>query len=613
MPSQPSKSAKPKKRKLMIDDDDYIQADLNWYKDKQSVQPSPVEQSPTQSTGPTAPPPDSNSTTAPMVPASVQHAPNTSPSITPATDGLPALKRLRSRSPSVPSQHAADVKSQALSVPPPEVASPPKPKELSSDTSDPSSASRSPTLVQLSTQRPRSRERQTETLPSPFANKRAIVKRKGKGKGPPGLKVLPCPPEQLLGLGESTRSGGDARVTASPLSEATSSHTTHVATSQSASVSPAKTSPPPRTTSPPLAPTSPPAGGSDAPAVTAERPLTTTDNRNSPNAPEDSVLVADTTSVSVVLHETTAIVASPEPMDLGSDEPAVPATEADDRIADEATSPIQQDMPDEDVVMRTEPPQPNEVRVDAVVPRPTQEDVVDTAGAEDVEMQLDDMTLLVSPFAHKCIRLLGLTRGHSSYTPAQRPVELAFELTAEEVAQITRWRNRDTITGDLSTSMCLSLVCYPSSQCTAVFAHITDEPSPADVVRCGQPAEWPTDSSVFAVLDSAGGSGPSHSFTLSPPFTQCESDRSVDLGTRGVSPGVNTLRLFQHRDHSDLAFAVVLHHPTAVQLAELQRVREQDRSWHEFLDGLGTFTLPAPTLVPPTLPKVNAVYSRCNM
>ena len=72
---------------------------------------------------------------------------------------------------------------------------------------------------------------------------------------------------------------------------------------------------------------------------------------------------------------------------------------------------------------------------------------------------------------------------------------------------------------------------------------------------------------------------------------------------------MNTLRLYQYRDHSDLAFAVVLHHPTAAQLAELQRTRDQDRLWHEFLDGLGTFTFPAPVLVPPSnsVLKVNAV------
>ncbi len=67
--------------------------------------------------------------------------------------------------------------------------------------------------------------------------------------------------------------------------------------------------------------------------------------------------------------------------------------------------------------------------------------------AADVGMERDSLAPSVSPFKHKCIRLLGLTRGQSSYTPTQKPVEVAFELTLEEVTQITRWRNRETITG----------------------------------------------------------------------------------------------------------------------------------------------------------------------
>ena len=52
-----------------------------------------------------------------------------------------------------------------------------------------------------------------------------------------------------------------------------------------------------------------------------------------------------------------------------------------------------------------------------------------------------------SPFAQSCIRLLSLARGHSSYTPAHKPVRLVFELTDEEASQITRWNKRDTDTG----------------------------------------------------------------------------------------------------------------------------------------------------------------------
>ncbi|KAI0711936.1 hypothetical protein C8T65DRAFT_739392 [Cerioporus squamosus] len=212
-----------------------------------------------------------------------------------------------------------------------------------------------------------------------------------------------------------------------------------------------------------------------------------------------------------------------------------------------------------------------------------------------------------SPFAHNCNRVLSLARGRPSHAHAQQLLTLAFELTAEEVAQIERWRSRYTTIEDLSTSMCVSLVSYTSSQCTAMFVDEGGKAS-VDIVKCGHPVKWPADSSLFAMLESAGNRGSPQSIALSPPFNECEPDGSIDLGAHGLHPGSHTLQIHQYRDYSDRAFAIVLHHPTAAQLADLKRLRDQDRSWREMLDRLGTFSLPVPPLKTPTLPKMNAMY-----
>ncbi|RDX57503.1 hypothetical protein OH76DRAFT_1476882 [Lentinus brumalis] len=168
----------------------------------------------------------------------------------------------------------------------------------------------------------------------------------------------------------------------------------------------------------------------------------------------------------------------------------------------------------------------------------------------------------VSPFAHNLIRVLSLTRGHCAYQPTRGLLTLAFELTAAEVAQVERWKARDTTADDLTASM---YVC---------------------VLLIGQGL-------------------PKH--LLKTVQYPCEPDGSVDLGAHGLHPGVNTLQIYQHRDYSDRAFAIVLHHSTAAHLAELQRLRNQDRSWREMLGRLGTFNIPVPTVMIPTLPKVNAM------
>ena len=240
-----------------------------------------------------------------------------------------------------------------------------------------------------------------------------------------------------------------------------------------------------------------------------------------------------------------------------------------------------------------------------------------------------------SPFRSRSARLLSLVCGSSAPTPALHPVEMDFDMTAEDVAQLTRWNDRHGSTAyvyfsrypahlpstqrysDVSTSLCVSLVTYTAAQCASALQ------GELDVVSFGHPAEWPRDGSVFMTLDISGDHGQPQRFYVSPPFNvvsdrllrlpqptehplQCNADRSVDLGARGLHPGMNTLRMYQYRDHSDRMFAVVLHHPTAAQLAELQKARDSEVAWRSFVDGLGKFDLPAPRLLAPPVPE-NAV------
>lgn len=71
----------------------------------------------------------------------------------------------------------------------------------------------------------------------------------------------------------------------------------------------------------------------------------------------------------------------------------------------------------------------------------------------------------------------------------------------------------------------------------------------------------------------------------------------MDLGECGVHPGENTLHLFQFHDHSDRIFAVVLHHPTAAQIAALQAARDRERALEDWIEDLGRFNVTHPKLV----------------
>lgn len=255
--------------------------------------------------------------------------------------------------------------------------------------------------------------------------------------------------------------------------------------------------------------------------------------------------------------------------------------------------------------------------------------VADEPMATTYALPEDTMDPTISPFELRLIRLLRLERGSPCATPAQYPVQMDFELSEDEVAQIVLWNGRHNSntyvicfrdspqlfrltkpSSDLSMSMCVSLVTYPIAQCASTLESPPDDS--LDVVKLGRPTDWPRDGSIFVILDVAGDHGKPQSFYVSPPFdsvsvspllphasppkfrTQCAINRTVDLGARGLYPGTNTLHMFQYRDHSDRMFAVVLHRPTAAQLAELQKARDSERDWRSFVDGLGNFNLPMP-------------------
>lgn len=171
---------------------------------------------------------------------------------------------------------------------------------------------------------------------------------------------------------------------------------------------------------------------------------------------------------------------------------------------------------------------------------------------------------------------------------------------------------------DLSTALCITFASYTTAQ----LQDVTPE-SPAgaaDIAKYGRPAPWPQDGTAFVALNAGEGGQGGERFTISPPFivryvtlsttrthrplttpTQSTVDKCVDLGTRKLHAGLNSIHLFQYRDHSDRAFLALLHHPTRAQLAELQTARDREREWRQFLHGLGHIELQVPRLFPASL------------
>ncbi|KAI0833584.1 hypothetical protein BC628DRAFT_1426212 [Trametes gibbosa] len=204
-----------------------------------------------------------------------------------------------------------------------------------------------------------------------------------------------------------------------------------------------------------------------------------------------------------------------------------------------------------------------------------------------------------SPFASTSARVLSIARGASSMTPASLPVVLKFELSLEEFAQLARWKNRSSKQyDDLSASLCISLVIYPVSR---FKDDLPESPGGTQEVKgYGRPAPWPRDGSVFVAMNPDEDGERGERYTIAPPFVTTV-DKCVDLHTPSVHAGVNTLHIFQYRDHSERVFAAIIHHPTPAQLAELQAARDKERGWRQCLERIGRIELQVPRLFPTSM------------
>ncbi|KAI0359782.1 hypothetical protein OH77DRAFT_1419106 [Trametes cingulata] len=619
---------KAKRRKTVPIDMDFIEADLDWYKDKRSAEATSGQQDKSSTTANTATStlslvavtasPASAPSTAPedgprsADPATTVHIEQIAPAVTPAGN----TPSVTSRSPSIPLRDLVHLSS--TSAHPSHTPGDSGPK--SSTEPPPQPAPQSPTILGPSiTRRPAdvpapgaatadaeqassskvSSPPTEQKLPSPLASKN-FKKRK---RGPPGFKFLPIltpegPAPDPMFVDE--------------LKDDVSTSTRESSTT--------------------AAPASVP-----APSQAAEAPAPTEEARSDAH---------QTTAPARILDDTAATVGSPAPMDVDMD---IPSRSVDVASAsgDAAASSHEQrgmaedaemrDLPSavagvEDALATTLASSPDEAvaatpRTPLFLPSSSESSVVNmsvihpaegeheasapppvTAASTNLGEQptttelvnghakTDDQADNSSPFIYASARVLSIARGSSSMTPANEPVVLEFELSADELAQVARWKGRSSTAEDLSQSLCVSFVSYLVSQCVEENCD-TSSPNTdgmSDITKCGRPAPWPQDGTAFVLLND--GEGPDR-FSISPPFITTV-DKCVDLGTRNLRAGTNTLHLFQYRDHSDRVFAVLLHHPTRAQLSELQAVRAKENEWRQFLDGLGRIELRVPRLFP---------------
>ncbi|KAL1949566.1 hypothetical protein VTO73DRAFT_8447 [Trametes versicolor] len=635
----PEHSRKAKRRKTLPVDFDFIEADLNWYKDTHAAEATAANQ---DATG-TAPSTVVNTPT--LVPETTYPTAETSEDIKPlvgitsdseatsaSRDGPTAPSTLetvpvtKSRSPSVPLR---DV-SRTASVSQPDRISEGEPAKLlaKEEPAPESPVMLAPSLTRRSDELNGSTPAESpsaalpkapsplagDPLPSPLATK----KTKKRKRGPPGLKFLPMPsgeqppePMTVEPMNVDERPPEPMVVDGIPglengLANGRESSTRSASTSVAAP--PVLPPPEPPASAPPKGEASTHSSGMvKEAAAAAESPVPMDIETESDRSAE---IVPNGDASNGIEHDPALSVEARPPNDGHTQTRELPIM-APTELLTNGKAPTPSKEPEEGSEVErmllfiqsaskvstptpaVEPP----LAVPAVsTPLATNGFAPSTNSTTAMEITTapDDQ----SPFASTSARVLNMVRGASSMTPASRPVVLEFELSADELAQIARWTDRSKTSDDLSTAMCITFASYTTAQ----LQDVTPE-SPAgaaDIAKYGRPAPWPQDGTAFVALNAGEGGQGGERFTISPPFISTV-DKCVELGTRKLHAGLNSIHLFQYRDHSDRAFLALLHHPTRAQLAELQTARDREREWRQFLHGLGHIELQVPRLFPASL------------
>ncbi|KAF8803612.1 hypothetical protein BYT27DRAFT_7195459 [Phlegmacium glaucopus] len=142
--------------------------------------------------------------------------------------------------------------------------------------------------------------------------------------------------------------------------------------------------------------------------------------------------------------------------------------------------------------------------------------------------------------------------------------------------KVSAWLNRNIFSLNIEQSLCLSLGCYSIAdlQEQSTKNKCTTLEQQTSVAR----SYWPQRGGLSMNVQFKNGR---EELPLSPPF-QLTPDGLVDV-SQFVSAGTNAIKLNQTTDMSQYIFVLHSHHPTSAQLREVDRRRQRDKEWQEWV------------------------------
>lgn len=174
--------------------------------------------------------------------------------------------------------------------------------------------------------------------------------------------------------------------------------------------------------------------------------------------------------------------------------------------------------------------------------------------------------------------VLRLIRGKS----LRHTHNINFALTETMYTSVSRWVNRQSVPGQVSDSICISLACYrlPDLHAASQLAPKGEDPSAA-FLTSRTSCSWP-DSGRLSLRVKCDGKD--RNIPLSPPFVLTP-EKCVDMSSF-MKLDDNSFQIVQYGDLSDYAFVFHAHHPTPAQLVHLNKICAANEQWKTFVDSL---------------------------
>ncbi|TFY71686.1 hypothetical protein EVG20_g1321 [Dentipellis fragilis] len=176
---------------------------------------------------------------------------------------------------------------------------------------------------------------------------------------------------------------------------------------------------------------------------------------------------------------------------------------------------------------------------------------------------------LAGPVVGPDLRVIGTEVGRTGWFSSM----IHCDIRPADFSLMSKFLNAGRTTGNVTKTMCISLVCYFAKDLENARDKGQTNPREQVLLAC-RPAPWPNRGPLYALVNDKT------YVPLSAPMKHF--DNIIPISAF-LQAGQNKVQIRQQANLSDYRFFVVAHHPTHGQLKEIAELRKVEMEWARFV------------------------------